>query len=95
MRFWHVARSQTTCGRCGASILKGVPVQLISQIGLTRVLRRCQACAEGTMDPEQVRSLHRSEAPANSVRLGEGPPSQRVHEWTAVGELARAMGRRR
>lgn len=62
MRSWQLARVRTTCGHCGQSIPKDSPVQLISQIGLTRVLRRCQACAEGVCDPGQIVVLPSFEA---------------------------------
>ncbi len=90
MRSWHLARSQTTCGRCGASILKDAPVQLISQIGLTRLLRRCQACAEGTFDGSSLAVMAPSRGQAR-----EGVATRPVYEWTSAGELARALERRR
>ena len=93
MRSWHLARSQTTCGRCGASISKDAPVQLISQIGLTRVLRRCQACAEGTFDSGQISETRWARKIPGGMAHGTEAP--KVYEWTSAGELARALERRR
>lgn len=90
MRAWELARSGLFCGLCGASIPKDAPVQLISQIGLTRVLRRCQACAEGTCDGSSLAVMSPSRGQAR-----EGVGTRPVYEWTSAVELARALERRR
>ena len=54
MRSWQRTKTRTVCGLCAVSIPVGAPVQVISQIGLTRVLRRCPACADGTFDVGQL-----------------------------------------
>ena len=51
MRTWARVRLATACGGCGAIVLTGAPMLLLTMPGLTTPKCRCAACA-GEAPPE-------------------------------------------
>ena len=44
MRTWTRADRTLYCGGCGATLERGMPIQLVKLLGVARVRVRCQAC---------------------------------------------------
>lgn len=55
MRSWTRSEFQTFCGGpCGRTVKAGEPVQVIELAMVKRRLVRCEQCADGPVDWEQV-----------------------------------------
>ena len=86
MRTWQLAHGRRTCGLCGVSIAVGTPLQLITKIGVARVLYRCPACADG-IPPDSLPTL--PEKPTET-RLQPTNDVMRIGEWLRDHKLLQA-----
>ncbi len=60
-RIWQKSQLPVLCGRCGATVAAGEPVQQVSLLGLRRPLWRCQGCAQGEVPPDLPAHVERSQ----------------------------------
>lgn len=52
MRTWTRVVYREKCGRCGALLVEGTPIQTVSLEHTKRMLIRCGACADGPTPPD-------------------------------------------
>lgn len=82
MRTWERSRTKTTkCGSCGELIDVNRPIQVIAVRDLQRKLLRCEGCASGPVDVDQLEAYDVAEegkrvpiAPAPLTRVGQLTP---------------------
>lgn len=54
MRVWERTRITESCGGCGGVQQPGVAVQVVALQGVSKRRIRCEACADGPVDIEQL-----------------------------------------
>lgn len=96
MRTWSVANGligfrtghgSEVCGNCSREIPNGQPMQVIALRGVSRVRRRCEACAEGPVDWQQVDDARLKIEARASVETPQPPVVQFVQPATSFTKL--------